>query len=81
MKSNNLIVEQKILGKSWTGWGVKNHLKDCYPEYMNFLKGLLVELAIKKKSYIPIYTEPTTVKNVDELILIKKVNKVKPIKI
>ena len=35
----------------------------------------------KKKSYTPIYTEPTTVTNVDELILIKKVNKVKTIKI
>jgi len=39
------------------------------------------EISPKKKSYIPIYTEPTTVTNVDEVVLIKKVNKVKTIKI
>ena len=36
---------------------------------------------LKKKSYIPIYIEPTIVKNLDELILIKKVKIIKTIKI
>lgn len=50
----------------------KNHLENAFNQ----------SISSKKKSYIPIYTEPTTVKNVEnEITLIRKVNKVKIIKI
>jgi hypothetical protein len=81
------ITFQQFLSHVWNGKEYYDSLditptKEEVEEYIDIMcKKDSLFINTPKKSYIPIYTEPTIVKNVDELTLIKKVNKVKTIKI